>query len=93
MSLKAVQISAADMNGSDATAFVLIVDRDKLRRDTGPSYSISVALTGAEKNALQAIRDRGLAKLQARLDKANADVTADPNALVDLTQPIAGEVP
>ncbi len=93
MSLKAVSIDATDVSGANATAFILIVDRDKLRRDTGPSYSIPVALSGSEKNAFQAVRDRGLAKLQARLDKANADVTADPNAPVDLMQPIAGEAP
>jgi hypothetical protein len=93
MSLKALQISTSDIAGSDAAATVLILDRDKLRRETGPSYAITVKLTVQEKNALQAIRDRGLAKLQARLDKANADVTADPNAPVDLGAPIEGEAP
>ncbi len=93
MTLKAVQIYSTDVSGANVIASVVIVDRDKLRRETGPSYVLPVQLSSQEKNVFQAVRDRGIAKLQARLDKANADVTADPNAPVDLNQPINGEQP
>lgn len=93
MPLRALQISAVDITGPDAAAVVPIVDRDRLGRDSGSMMMIPVKLTVAERQVFQAVRDRALAKAQARIDKATADVTATPEAPVDLTKPIPGEPP
>lgn len=89
--LKLMQISTVDIAGADAVAVVQLVERDKLRRESGPAHTLRVKLLPAERQAMQAIRDRAIVRMQARINKADADITADPNATINLDAPLAGE--
>jgi ribosomal protein S30 len=93
MAIRFLALFCRDLSGPDALVTVELIDRDNLDRDAGAAVGITIKLTNAEKQAFQDIRDRARAKYQARITKATADRAADPQAPVDVTQPLAGEVP
>lgn len=93
MAIRFLALFCRDLSGPDALVAIDLIDRDNLDRDAGPAATIMVKPTVAERKAMQDMRDRARGIYQARITKATADRAIDPQAPVDLAQPLAGEAP
>ena len=87
-----IQIASTDIAGQDAAAFVLLIPKrsaqtDQIDGDTARTVDVRVKLTASERQALQAIRDRAVAKMDARCSAKSQD------ASVELDQPLPNEDP